>query len=74
MSDMIGGMIFSHTPTKKGDCVRIIGKDEYKGYIGVVKNVQKKNDILFYSIELQADGRIIKRLETNIKKESGMTF
>lgn len=68
MEGMLGDMMFDKTPLRKGDFVRIIGKDVYKGYVGIVKNKQSRGDEKWYSIELQANGITIKRQEENLEK------
>lgn len=54
----------------KGDYVRIIGKDQLKGLVGIVKNVNTSNNNPepIYSIELEATGKTVQRKKSNIKR------
>ena len=51
------------------DHVKIIGKDEYKGYIGSVTGIYNNPTLSepLYIIELQATGNIIQRPKTQLK-------
>ena len=51
------------------DYVKIIGKDEYKGYVGCVTGVYNNPTLAepLYIIELQATGTIIQRPKLKLK-------
>jgi hypothetical protein len=51
------------------DHVKIIGKDEYKGYIGCVTGIYNNPTLSepLYIIELQATGTIIQRPKDRLK-------
>ena len=54
---------------EKYDHVKIVGKDEYKGYIGHVTGIYKNPTLEepLYIIELQATGSIIQRPKIKLK-------
>jgi hypothetical protein len=51
------------------DHVQIIGKDEYKGYIGCVTGIYNNPTLSepLYIVELQATGNIIQRPKNRLK-------
>ena len=53
----------------KGDSVRIIGKDEYKGWLGSVIGVEEISGDCIFTIELQANSRRIERFGASLRKE-----
>lgn len=54
---------------EKHDYVQVIGKDEYKGYVGIVTGIYTNPTLLepLYIIELQANGKIVQRPKGNLK-------
>jgi len=65
---MSGQNNLSHT-IEQYDHVKIIGKDEYKGYIGSVTGIYNNPTLSepLYIIELQATGNIIQRPKSKLK-------
>ena len=53
----------------KGDNVRIIGKDSYKGWIGTVTRVKELSGENVYTIELQANNKRVERFKESLRKE-----
>lgn len=53
----------------KGDSVKIIGKDDYKGWTGVVINVEERSGDSVYTVELQANSKRIERFSASLRKE-----
>lgn len=55
-----------------GDKVKIVGKDEYKGHIGIVvrTSTTSNNDHIF-TVQLQTTGDTIDRVKNNIKRFYG---
>lgn len=58
------------TQIEKNDYVKIIGKDQFKGYIGIVTGLYKNPtlDEPLYLVELQATGKIIQRPKIKLKR------
>ena len=58
----------SHT-IEQYDQVQVIGKDEYKGYIGCVTGVYNNPTLSepLYIVEIQATGTIIQRPKNKLK-------
>jgi hypothetical protein len=59
---------------QKHDYVQIVGKDEYKGYFGVVTGIYNNPNLLepLYLIELQANGKVIQRPKWKLKSQVEM--
>jgi hypothetical protein len=53
----------------KGDTVLITGRDEFKGWIGIVVLTEEKSGETVYTIELEANSKKIKRFASNLRKE-----
>lgn len=53
----------------KGDSVRVIGKDKYKGWLGTVTHVKELSGECFYTVELQANSERIERFKESLRKE-----
>ncbi len=53
----------------KGDSVRIIGKDDFKGWLGIVTTVEKVSGDHIYTVELQANSKRIERFGASLRKE-----
>lgn len=55
---------------EKNDYIKIIGKDQFKGYIGIVTGMYKNPtlDEPLYLVELQATGKIIQRPKIKLKR------
>lgn len=53
----------------KGDSVRIIGKDEYKGWLGIVIAVEELSGDCIFTVELQANSKRIERFGASLRKE-----
>ena len=53
----------------KGDTVRIIGKDQYKGWIGTVARIKNISGEHIYTIELQANSVRVERFKESLRKE-----
>lgn len=67
--DLFSAVLEKFDDIKIGDYVRVIGKDHYKGHLGLIEGTYttKMNDII-YKIQLQTDGETIDRKRSNIKK------
>jgi hypothetical protein len=67
-NNLFGHDNLSHT-IEQYDNVKIIGKDEYKGYIGSVTGIYNNPTLSepLYIIELQATGSIIQRPAGKLK-------
>ncbi len=54
---------------KNGDPVRVIGKDAFKGHIGIVEGIYSspQNEQIF-KIQLQTSGETIDRRRSNLKR------
>jgi len=68
-SDFFSGLFEKFDDIKKGDQVRIIGKDIYKGHIGMVERMYttQHNELMFV-VELQSNGEMIDRVKTSIRR------
>lgn len=53
----------------KGDTVRIVGKDPYKGWIGTVTRVKEQSGEHIYTVELQANSERVDRFKESLRKE-----
>jgi hypothetical protein len=54
----------------KGDHIMIVGKDELKGLIGIIVAINSHASLpeCIFSVELEANGRIIQRKKGNLKR------
>jgi len=54
----------------KGDHVRIVGRDDLKGLIGIVIAINTQVTLTdhIYSVELEATGEVVQRFKTNLKR------
>ena len=68
-SDFFSDLFEQFDEIKKGDKVRIVGKDKLKGHIGVVirTHTTQHNELVF-SVELQSSGDTVDRTKKNIKR------
>lgn len=67
--DFFTGLFDQFDDIKKGDKVRIVGKDKYKGHIGIVERTfTTQHNELVFAIELQSNGELIDRTKSNIKR------
>lgn len=68
-SDFFSGLFEQFDDIKKGDKVRIVGKDKIKGQVGTIirTHTTQHNEIVF-SIELQSNGETIDRKKKNVKR------
>lgn len=53
----------------KGDTVRIIGKDSFKGWIGTVVAIKEISREHVYTVELQANNARVDRYKESLRKE-----
>jgi hypothetical protein len=53
----------------KGDTVRVVGKDQFKGQIGCVISVDEISGEAIYTVELEADTTRIERFAASLRKE-----
>lgn len=68
-SEFFSGVFEQFDDIKKGDKVRIVGKDTYKGHIGHVERLYttQHNEMMFV-VELQSNGDMIDRPKSSIKR------
>ena len=53
----------------KGDTVRIIGRDDYKGYLGTIIKTKELSGEKLYTIELEATSQRIERFQQSLRKQ-----
>ena len=53
----------------QGDSVCVIGKDEYKGWVGTVTKVKEISGDKIFTIELQANHKRVERFRESLRKE-----
>lgn len=53
----------------KGDTVKVIGRDEYKGWVGIVITIEEMSGDPIYVVELQANSKKIERYGESLRKE-----
>ena len=53
----------------KGDQIKVIGKDEYKGWLGTVIRVKKISGENIYTVELEANHMRIERFKDSLRKQ-----
>lgn len=67
--ELFGAFIEKFEEIKMGDYVRIIGKDIYKGHIGLVEGIYMSvKNYIVYKIQLQTNGETVDRERHNLKK------
>lgn len=68
-SDFFSGLFEKFDDIKQGDKVRIVGRDKYKGHIGIVERMYttQHNDLMF-AVELQSNGETVDRTKNSIKR------
>jgi hypothetical protein len=57
----------------KGDTVIVTGRDEYKGWVGIVVATEEVSGESVYTVELQADSKRIERFASNLRKEFSLS-
>ena len=68
-SDFFSGLFEQFDDIKKGDKIRVVGKDKFKGHVGtILRTYTTQHNQLVFSIELQSNGETIDRTKKNIKR------
>ena len=68
-SDMQSQPISLENTINTGDTVQIIGKDQYKGWIGTVAHIKDISGEKVFIIELQATSERIERFKDSLRKQ-----
>lgn len=68
-SDFFSDLFNKFDDIKQGNKVRVVGKDKYKGHIGIIVRtfVTQHNEHMF-TIQLQTTGDTIDRSKSNVKR------
>lgn len=67
--ELFGAFLDQFDEIKTGDYVRIIGKDMFKGHIGLVEGIYMSvRNYIVYKVQLQTNGETVDRERHNLKK------
>lgn len=67
--ELFGAFLDQFDEIKTGDYVRIIGKDMYKGHIGLVEGIYMSvRNYIVYKVQLQTNGETVDRERHSLKK------
>lgn len=67
--ELFGAFLDQFDEIKTGDYVRIIGKDTYKGHIGLVEGIYMSvRNYIVYKVQLQTNGETVDRERHSLKK------